>query len=99
MSIQDLVVVDSAAEAAATCVVCGNAIPAGEGVTARFGDRTLRFKCPGCMSRFAVDPDRYLSGGPSSCCGGHEHADGSHVDTSHSGLASDRVIEAGSLPA
>ena len=99
MSIQDLVVVDSAAEAAATCVVCGNDIPAGEGVTARFGGRTLRFKCPGCMSRFAVDPDRYLSGGPSSCCGGHEHADGSHADTSHSGLASIRVIEAGSLPA
>lgn len=98
MSIQDLVVVDSATEAAATCAVCGNAIPAGEGVTARFGGRTLRFKCPGCMSRFAADPDRYLSGGPSSCCE-DEHADGGHADTSHSGLASIRVIEAGSLPA
>lgn len=98
MSIQDLVVVDSAAQAAATCAVCGNAIPAGEGVTARFGGRTLRFKCPGCMSRFAADPDRYLSEGSSSCCE-DEHADGGHGDTSQSGLASIRVIEAGSLPA
>ena len=68
MSIQDLAIVDSTAEAAATCVVCGKDIPAGEGVTARFGGRTLRFKCPGCVTRFADDPDRYLSTGPSSCC-------------------------------
>jgi hypothetical protein len=83
MSIQDLVVVDSAAEAAASCVVCGKDIPAGEGVTARFGDRTLRFKCAGCVSRFAVDPDRYVSAGPSSCCDDDEDADAGHADTSH----------------
>lgn len=99
MSIQDLVVVDSAAETAATCVVCGKDIPAGEGVTARFDGRTLRFKCPGCVSRFALDPDRYLSGGPSSCCDDDGHADAGHADTSHATPANDRAIEAGSLPA
>lgn len=97
MSIEDLVVVDSAAEAAATCVVCGNDVPAGEGVTARFADRTLRFKCPGCVSRFALDPDRYLSAGPSPCCDDEHDAD-SLADTSHSGTASDRLLEAKSLP-
>ena len=73
MSIPDLLVVDSAAEAAATCVVCGMDIAAGAGVTARFHGRTLRFKCPGCLSRFAVDPDHFLSEGPSSCCDGEGH--------------------------
>lgn len=97
MSVQDLVVVDSAAEAAATCVVCGNDIPAGEGVTAQFGDQTLRFKCPGCLSRFAVDPDRYLSGGPTSCCK-DEHGDAGHAHTSHAGHAADRMVEARALP-
>lgn len=74
MSNQDLVVVDSTAEAAANCIVCGNDIPAGEGVTARLAGLTLRFKCPGCMSRFVADPYRYLSGGPASCCE-DDHAD------------------------
>lgn len=93
MSIQDLVVVDSAAEAAATCIVCGKDVPAGEGVTARFGDQTLRFKCPGCVSRFADDPGHYLSAGPSACC------DDEHADASHVGHTSDRMVEARSLPA
>lgn len=97
MSVQDLVVVDSAAEAAATCVVCGNDIPAGEGVTAQFGDQTLRFKCPGCLSRFAVDPNRYLSGGPSSCCE-DEHAGAGHAHTSDLGRPVERRVEASSLP-
>lgn len=79
MTIPDLVVVDSSAEAAATCVVCGNDIPAGAGVTARFRGRTLRFKCPGCLSRFGVDPDHFLSAGPSSCCDGDEHEESSHT--------------------
>lgn len=86
MSIQNLVIIDSGAGAAATCVVCGNDIPAGEGVTARLGDRTLRFRCPGCVSRFAVDPDRYLSGGPSSCC------DDERVSGSHAGHMCDRMV-------
>lgn len=86
MSSQNLVIIDSGAGAAATCVVCGNDIPAGEGVTARLGDRTLRFKCPGCVSRFAVDPDRYLSGGPSSCC------DDERASGSRAGHMCDRMV-------
>lgn len=97
MSLQDLVVVDSAAEAAATCIVCGNDIPPGEGVTARYGGQILRFKCPGCVTRFAVDPDRYLSGGPTSCCEDDQaHAD--HADTSHAAHAADGMGEVRSLP-
>lgn len=97
MSIQDLVVVDSTAQAAATCIVCGKDIAAGEGVTARLGDRTLRFKCPGCVSRFAVDPDRYLSGGPTSCCD-DEHAHADHADASHAGHPAEQVIAVASRP-
>lgn len=72
MSGADLVVVESRVEAAATCIVCGKEIPADEGVTARFRGQTLRFKCPGCLTRFKADPDRFLSGGPSSCCDGEQ---------------------------
>lgn len=76
MSVQDLVIVDSAAEAAATCIVCGKDIAAGEGVTARLDGQSLRFNCPGCVSRFALDPDRFLKGGPASCCEDkHGHTD------------------------
>jgi hypothetical protein len=64
----DIVVVHSRYEPAAHCLVCGNAIPEGEGLTARFGQRTLRFKCPGCLARFEADPDRYLAGHDPSCC-------------------------------
>lgn len=55
-----IVIGTSTFEPAARCVVCGNEIAAGEGLTARFGQRTLRFKCPGCLARFESDPDRYL---------------------------------------
>lgn len=71
----ELMVVDSSGEAAATCVVCGNDIPAGEGVTARYHGRTLRFKCPGCFTRFEADPEPFLAGQTGGCCGGaHEHS-------------------------
>ena len=71
----ELILVDSRNEPAGSCVVCGNDIPSGEGVTARYGDRTLRFKCPGCCARYAADPDRYLSGQQQSCCDGkHDHS-------------------------
>ncbi|MHB8459073.1 MAG: hypothetical protein ACYDAK_10890 [Candidatus Limnocylindrales bacterium] len=68
--LQELIVLDSRHEAAAQCVVCGNDIAAGEGVTARYQARTLRFKCPGCAARFEADPDRYLAGHAAACCGG-----------------------------
>lgn len=74
-SATSIVRLDSASEPAAQCVVCGNAIPAGEGVTARYGERILRFKCPGCLGRFEADPERYLGGGQAGCCNGeHDHS-------------------------
>lgn len=66
-----IIIRNSRLEPAASCVVCGNDVPAGGGLTARYGDRTLRFKCPNCLSRFEADPDRYLSGQPQGCCNGH----------------------------
>jgi hypothetical protein len=71
----ELIVVDSRGEPAASCVVCGNDILAGEGVTARYLGRTLRFKCRGCYGRFEADPQRYLAGQQLSCCAGeHDHS-------------------------
>jgi hypothetical protein len=71
--VSDLRIVDSDYQAAARCLVCGNGIDAGEGVTALLGDRILRFKCPGCLTRFEADPERYLAGHEAGCCG-DEHA-------------------------
>lgn len=72
---QEFVVLDSRDQPAASCVVCGNDIPAGDGVTARYQGRTLRFKCPGCYGRFEADPQRYLAGPQPSCCDGeHDHS-------------------------
>lgn len=63
-----IVIRNSRLEASARCLVCGNDIQAGEGLTARYGDRTLRFKCSGCLSRFEADPERYLAGHEAGCC-------------------------------
>ncbi len=68
-----IVIRDSTFETAARCVVCGGDVPAGEGLTARYGERTLRFKCPGCLSRFEADPERFLSGHPVGSCEGGDH--------------------------
>lgn len=71
----ELVVLDSSVQPAAPCVVCGNDIKVGEGVTAQYQGRTLRFKCPGCYARFEADPARYLAGPQAGCCGGeHDHS-------------------------
>ena len=67
-SLASIVVRNSRFEPSATCLVCGNDIPAGEGLTARYGDRTLRFKCAGCLSRFEAEPERYLAGHEAACC-------------------------------
>ena len=73
--LSEVTVLDSSGQPAATCLVCGNDIPAGEGVTATYGDRLLRFKCPGCFSRFRADPEPFLSGHVAGCCGGaHDHS-------------------------
>ena len=63
-----IVIRNSRLESSATCLVCGNDIPAGEGLTARYGERTLRFKCAGCLNRFEADPERYLAGHEAGCC-------------------------------
>lgn len=68
-----LTIIDSRDAPAARCLVCGNDIPAGAGVTARYGDRLLRFKCPGCATRFEADPEPFLAGHPAGCRG-DEHA-------------------------
>jgi hypothetical protein len=57
-----LTVVDSRRQTAARCLVCGGQVAAGEGITALFEGRTLRFRCQGCLGRFAEDPDRFLAG-------------------------------------
>ena len=71
----EFVVLDSHDQQAATCVVCGNDIAAGQGVTASYRGRVLRCKCPGCFSRFQADPARFLAGQTGGCCGGaHDHS-------------------------
>ena len=71
----DLVVLDSSDQAAAVCVVCGNEVAPGDGVTASYRGRVLRFKCPGCLSRFQADPEPFLAGQTGGCCGGsHDHS-------------------------
>ena len=71
-NVNNLIVDGTGFAPAARCAVCGNDIAAGEGLTARYEGRLLRFKCPGCLSRFTADPERYLSGEPAGCCGAHE---------------------------
>jgi YHS domain. len=69
----ELIVVDSRYQPAARCLVCGNEIDVGQGVTAQYQGRTLRFKCPGCYARFETDPERYLAVHEEDCCNeGHE---------------------------
>jgi len=65
-------VVESAPRSAVTCLVCGNEIAPGEGVTEVFGDHVVRLKCPGCAARFRADPHRYLTDGPAACCEGDD---------------------------
>ena len=74
-SASSIVIRNSRFEAAGQCVVCGSDIAAGEGLTARYGERTLRFKCPGCLSRFEADPERFLAQPEAGCCNGeHDHS-------------------------
>lgn len=70
-----LVVLESGDQPAGMCTVCGNDIAAGEGVTASYKGRTLRFKCPGCFVRFEFNPERFLAGQEEPGCGGtHDHS-------------------------
>lgn len=67
-----IIVQDAQRQGQANCLVCGNDIPAGEGLTARYGERTLRFKCSGCLARFEAAPEQYLAGHEASCCKGQD---------------------------
>lgn len=67
----ELTVLESRYAPAGTCAVCGNDVAEGRGVTVAYLGQVLRFKCQGCLSRFAAEPDRYLVGGPAGCCGKH----------------------------
>ena len=68
-------VIDSRGQPAATCLVCRNDIPAGEGVTATYRGQTLRFRCPDCFARFQADPTPFLTSQVGGCCGGaHDHS-------------------------
>ena len=66
--VPSMVIRDSRFEPAARCLVCGAEIAAGQGLTARYGQRTLRFKCSSCISRFEADPERYLADHEAGCC-------------------------------
>lgn len=63
-----VIIRNSPLEPTARCLVCGNDIPQGEGLTVRYEDQTLRFKCGGCLTRFEADPGRYLAGHEAGCC-------------------------------
>ena len=66
-----MVIHNARLEPAARCLVCGSDIPASEGLMANYGQKTLRFKCEGCLARFVEDPDRFLAGHPAECCDEH----------------------------
>ena len=51
-------------DAAGTCVVCGEDVPAGSGFAARSGERVLRFKCANCLAGFEAHPEPYLAAAP-----------------------------------
>ncbi len=79
------IVVDSRREPAAECLVCGQKIGPGEGVSARYQGETLRFKCLGCYDRFVADPYRYLAGQSEGCCDEVHGATPAAELTQHSG--------------
>lgn len=57
----EVIVRGGSMDAAGTCVVCGEEVPAGDGFAARWGERRFRFKCADCLARFEADPERYLA--------------------------------------
>jgi hypothetical protein len=77
MALAEIVIRSAADLPGASCATCGQPVASGEGIAAVFRGRTLRFRCPGCLTRFAMDPDHYLEEGPAGCCDGdaaHEEA-------------------------
>ena len=78
MALAEIVIRSAAGLPGASCATCGQPVAPGEGIAALFRGRALRFRCPGCLSRFAMDPDHYLEEGPAACCDG----DAGHEETS-----------------
>jgi len=70
---EDLVLIDSSGQPAGTCAACGQAIGAGEGITALLGGRLLRFRCSGCLGSFCRDPERYAAAEDYCCSGETRH--------------------------
>jgi ribosomal protein L24E len=58
---EDLVLIDSTHQPAGACAACGQPIAAGEGITALYGGRLLRFRCSGCLDSFRRDPRTYAA--------------------------------------
>lgn len=73
---RDLVVLESDGQPSSECEVCGSEIAAGDGLTVRSGDRTMRFSCPGCLARYRADPSQFFAATGTACC------DGQHMATS-----------------
>lgn len=70
----EVVLLDSRYSDAASCLVCASEIAAGEGLTASYQGRVLRFKCAGCLARFRTDPDRFINGHSAGCCEHHDRS-------------------------
>jgi hypothetical protein len=70
MALAEIVIRSAEDLPGASCATCGQPVAPGEGIAALFRGRTLRFRCPGCLTRFAMDPDHYLEEGPAACCDG-----------------------------
>ena len=64
---EDLVLIDSCYQPAGACVACGQPIGAGQGLTALYGGRLLRFRCSGCLASFRREPGRYVAA-RDNCC-------------------------------
>ena len=78
MALAEIVICSAAGLPGASCATCGQPVGPGEGIAAKFRGRAVRFRCRGCLTRFAMDPDHYLEEGPAACCDG----DAGHEETS-----------------
>lgn len=67
-SIPWITVMSGAHAGAEPCLVCGKPVEAGDGFVARVGERMVRLRCDGCVTRFLTEPARFLAGHPTSCC-------------------------------
>jgi hypothetical protein len=64
---EEFVLIDSIHQPAGACAACGQPIGAGEGLTALYGGRLLRFRCSGCLATFLREPGNYVAAGDFCC--------------------------------